>query len=263
MPRLVTYACLIALALTSLLFIKNPVLVGLVSGIATGFAVPFIDLIWVNIRYVRLWWGSIRYRDEMIRVSFSYLFRIKLGGRYLLVRGRRFKQQFQPVGGVYKLSGSVRDKMLAWRVQGDDFIPLDDVSQNDIRLRVPSRHLLAFVRWFESGKDRETSPWREFYEELVATGILSHADFPYIHHNFVRREIRPLRYSDYAQSRELLIADIYDLLPTPAQVDALRETVNDTSDLVCWVSSNEIMRLGATPGFGQRMQISETARWTL
>ena len=108
---------------------------------------------------------SFRLRKRYVRVSFSYLFRIEDRGKYLLVRGKRFSHQLQPVGGVYKLSGTARQRLLEWRVQDDDLIPLDEASENDIRLRVPGRNLLAFVRWFERGTDRETSPWREITTE--------------------------------------------------------------------------------------------------
>nr|WP_241158244.1 hypothetical protein [Adlercreutzia sp. ZJ138] len=38
-------------------------------------------------------------------MSAAYLFRIKVGGKYLLIRGNRIKDQYQPVGGVYKGNG--------------------------------------------------------------------------------------------------------------------------------------------------------------
>ncbi|GAA3008157.1 SMODS-associated NUDIX domain-containing protein [Actinokineospora diospyrosa] len=262
MQRLVFYLVLILAALIAVFFVKDAILVGLIGGIATGFAVPFVDTVWNNLTNLRLLYASIRYRNATIRVSFSYLFRIEDEGKLLLVHGRRI-DQFQPVGGVYKANASASGRFREWGVQSDDLIPIDKASTRDIRLRVPGRHLYAFVRWFESGKDRETSPWREFYEELLATKILPSSEFPYIHHNFVRQEVRPLRYSDHAQSLELLVADIYELEPTDAQLTALRETKTTNSPDFRWSTPPEIRRRGATPGQHQKFQISETANWTL
>ncbi|GLZ37144.1 hypothetical protein [Actinokineospora sp. NBRC 105648] len=262
MQRLVFYLVLILAALIAVPFVRNAILVGLIGGIATGFAVPFVDTVWNNLTNLRLLYVSIRHRNALIRVSFSYLFRIEDEGKFLLVRGRRL-DQFQPVGGVYKANASASGRFRDWGVQSDDLIPIDTVSGKDIRLRVPGRHLYAFFRWFESGKDRETSPWREFYEELIATEVLPSREFPYLYHNFVRREVRPLRYSDHAQSLELLVADVYELKPTDAQLTVLRETKNGDSPDFRWSTPDEIKRRGATPGQNQTIQISETADWTL
>lgn len=39
---------------------------------------------------------------KQIRFSCAYLFRIKVDGRYFLVRDEQRRNHFQPVGGVYK-----------------------------------------------------------------------------------------------------------------------------------------------------------------
>jgi hypothetical protein len=263
LARVVFYVSSVVVALVLLLFIDGPVAAGILTGIATGFLVPLADAVAQNLKYLKLGIASVRFRNQYVRVSFSYLFRIEDQGRYLLVRGKRFAHQMQPVGGVYKLSGTAKQRLREWEVQDDDLIPLDETSENDIRLRVPGRHLLSFVRWFERGTDRETSPWREFSEELLRAKLLPTEEFPYIYHNFVRR-IHDLRFSDYAQSRELLVADIYELLPTPAQLAALRATREaDYSDDLAWVSADQIRRRGAMPDERQATHIAETATWTL
>ena len=52
-------------------------------------------------------------KNEDVRFSISYLIRIKIPGtsKFLLVRGHRIKDQFQPVGGVYKKHNSFDDFM--------------------------------------------------------------------------------------------------------------------------------------------------------
>ena len=40
--------------------------------------------------------------NKDIYISFSYLYRIEIEGKYLLVRGELLDDRYQPVGGVYK-----------------------------------------------------------------------------------------------------------------------------------------------------------------
>lgn len=44
--------------------------------------------------------------DTLIRISFAYLYRIKVGDKYMLVQNSRNTKKYQPVGGVYKLLDS-------------------------------------------------------------------------------------------------------------------------------------------------------------
>ena len=62
----------------------------------------------------RLWRGKILKKDSLIRISFAYLFRIKVGDKYFLVKNGRGTQKFQPVGGAYKYQDSER-KVLSYK----------------------------------------------------------------------------------------------------------------------------------------------------
>lgn len=233
-----------------------------VSGIVIGVSVPLVDLIVGNSRYLKLAWWQLRYRKQRVRLSVSYLFRIKLDNEYLLVRGHRIRQ-YQPVGGVYKVSPGAKAFLDGIGALDDDLIPIDAVSRNDLRIRIPGRYLLRFMRWFASGTSRETSPWREFYEELVGPEILPAGVFHYVFHDFIRTEIRPIHFSPYSQSMELLVADIYELLPTEAQRAALADLKDKGNRQVLWASEERIRRLGIVPGQESEIPIGEPAIWTL
>ena len=47
--------------------------------------------------------GKIIDKNTEVRISFAYLFRIKVNGKYFLVRNERGTGKYQPVGGVYKV----------------------------------------------------------------------------------------------------------------------------------------------------------------
>lgn len=263
MLRIMLYLAALIASAVSLLFVQaatTPFI--LITGVMIGIAIPLLDALSANTRYLRLVWYSVKYRNKTVRLSVSYLFRIKVDEMYLLVKGKRW-HQYQPVGGVYKFSSGAKAFMDEIGARNDDLVRVDAISLNDLRIRIPGQNLLSFVRWFESGHSRESSPWREFHEELVKPGALPFRDFPFILENFIRRDIRPIRFSEYAKSWELLIADIYELIPTPDQLAALRKLKADGYPDLVWATEDKIRRRGAVPGEDQAIEISPTAEWTL
>lgn len=233
------------------------------SGVAIGFLIPLLDTLMLNGRFLRIVGYSLRTWRTRVRISASYLYRIKVDNEYLLVKGHRF-DQYQPVGGVYKAHPSSSGARNAMNILDDNLLAPDAVSEGDLRVRVPGRKLLDFVRWFERGQGREVDGWREFYEELIVTGILPESTFKYIKYDYMRRIYRPMRYSRWAQSHEILIADILELLPTPEQCNALRELKARSDPRILWATERQIRRLGATDGAAsQTTQIARTAEWTI
>ncbi|MDP9820828.1 SMODS-associated NUDIX domain-containing protein [Nocardioides massiliensis] len=233
------------------------------SGFAIGFAIPLLDAVLVHSRFLRIVWYSIRTWRSRVRISASYLYRIRVDGDYLLMKGQRF-DQCQPVGGVYKTHSSSSGRRNDMKILDDNLLVPDEVSEGDLRVRVPGRNLLSFVRWFEEEQGRETDGWREFYEELIAPGILPREVFPYIKYDRVERIYHPLRYSPWAKSQELLIADVLELIPTPDQLVQLRQLKTRSDARILWATEDQVRRLGATDGVAnQTTRIAETAVWTI
>jgi hypothetical protein len=102
-------------------------------------------------------------RAGWIRISCASLCRIELDGRYLLLlnHNRREKGLYilSPIGGAL----TVRDPGIFARF---DAVP-ENPASSDLRMLLPLSQLEAFRQWFYSGDDRERSPYRELYEELV------------------------------------------------------------------------------------------------
>jgi hypothetical protein len=209
--------------------------------------------------HLRHFWYSIRYRNQEVRVSAAYLFRIKVSGKYLLIKGSRFPQ-YQPVGGVFKVSSQGSALLQAIGARDDDLIGVDATSTSDLRIRIQGKHLRKFYSWYDSREGREDSPWREFYEELVVPGIVPASEFPFVFHNYKGRVVDKIRTSEYAGCLEILIADIYELLPTTSQEDALKSTMADTSGQFRWFDESAILRRGAISGEPQGMHIAAHAR---
>lgn len=84
------------------------------SGIVLGFSLPglwhsiqdLLDTTNWKVSQRRLKRGGFITDDTIIRISFAYLYRIKISGKYLLVKNERGTGKYQPVGGVYKLKGN-------------------------------------------------------------------------------------------------------------------------------------------------------------
>jgi hypothetical protein len=200
------------------------------------------------------------YRFKQIRISCSYLFRIKVHNKYLLVKGKRINQ-YQPVGGVYKKLTDCSKTFSTLGVKDDKNIQIDDESKEDLRIRVPAKNFIKFLKWFNLKSDREVDQWREFCEELIRTNILSTENFPHISYRYLKTERKGIKYSDYYQIHEFFIYDIYELIPTQEQTEELIKLIKtDNKDgRFVWVEEEVIERLGYN-GTERKYIISEHSK---
>lgn len=98
-----------------------------------------------------------------IRISCACLCRIEHAGRLLLLlnanRRAKGKYELSPIGGGLR----VDDLTLLNHIGAE----LEEPELQDLRLTLPLGMLNVFSQWFYTGRDRERSPFRELYEELV------------------------------------------------------------------------------------------------
>lgn len=183
----------------------------------------------------------------IVRISFAYLFRIKIGDKYLLVKNERGTGKYQPVGGVYQFKrGEQNELRNKYQVKDDNKIPIDESSRNDYRLRLENKYLRKFVRHFDQKARRENvnNLAREFREELVETGILNWQKITY---RFCGRHMTELHFGEHFQMYELLLADVVELLPTAEQEKDLTQLMEQYSELFRFATADEITTLGVTP----------------
>jgi hypothetical protein len=237
---------------------------GLVIGIAGSAVIVMAEAVPTEFYHRSIVRQMIMHPNQSVRVSISYLFRIRSSGRYLLMQGARYPGQYQPIGGVYKFFPSAAPGLRSkFALLDDDLLPVDQTSDGDLRIRIPGKHLIKFLNWFDSGFGRECTPAREFHEELIASGFLNASDFPFLKPQYCGRHLEPIRYSDYAKSSELLVADIYELILTDAQLSAIEAAVTAHSDKLIWATSDQIERRGAVPGSAHVVTVSEHSSWLL
>lgn len=199
-------------------------------------------------------------QKKEVRLSIAYLFRIKIDNKYLLVRSRT-RNYFQPVGGAYKtLPGSEKifEKL---KVKPDRLIETEHgIAKGDLRVSLKGVNVIEFLEWFNSKEDRETSPWREFCEELITTKILPYTQFRFIDYKFKGKVQSPIITLDNG-GKGMFLFEIYDLVVNDAQKPVLEELLrNGNTDQYIWVDDNLIQSLGHDSS--KKEQIHEIAPHT-
>ncbi len=208
---------------------------------------------------------SIRYFNSKVR-PISYLYRIKIGEKYLLVRSqRRTNQNSAGRFGVIKILPDGKTFLSTIKAKEDDFIPVDDNSENDLRITIDGRNIFTLMTWYETAAGRETDCWREFYEELVQRlKILSTKNFGYVFTRHLKRHVDPITFGNPEQKHRFLVSEIYELLHHRGSDRELIELRTIFSDKYVRVTEEDtIRRLGVIPKQGVNMTIPITACWTL
>ena len=226
----------------------------IISAIVGAIVTKVIDIIWDIRKHMRIWFMLLFNRNERVRISCAYLFRIKSDNKYLLIKNKRI-DQFQPVGGVYKYYESFKDesnKLGLTFEKNDNFY-----EKNDLRVYVPAKKVLRFIKWFNSGKNREINVTREFYEELIKTEFLSQNVVFEVHFEYIKQNDCKLKKSEHFGCKEILIHNIYDVsFNNKEDLRHLEESVENNGKQLIFVNSADIER-GAVNIDGCDMKIGE------
>lgn len=188
-------------------------------------------------------------KDTKIRISFAYLFRIKVDNNYFLVANSRTRK-YQPVGGAYKF-----DKKEAIYLskhipaESDDCIPVNEVTKMDYRLLVKNKNLKDFLRRFDKTKNRENidNLSREFIEEVFESRILKKEKFGALSYRYCGRHITEILKSPF-NHYEVLLADIVEVDLTEKQEKLFKDIMGEDSDLYMFATPKEIISLGMNVG---------------
>ncbi|HAP60796.1 MAG TPA: hypothetical protein DCR93_15285 [Cytophagales bacterium] len=235
--------------------------------------VMLINKVISNRRRLRFILGCLRLSvlKQKIRFSMAYLYLIRVDGEYLLIKNEKQKN-YQPVGGKYKFLPGASQKISERFSLGDDeTMPANTTNNDDIAVMAPALRAVAFEDWFNSGEDRETSHWREFYEELVegkGERILEPKNFPHIMYRKITRVITPLHWDEYFKCYTRMHFDILELIPNEEQLKELKATKTKTKnsekgDYFEWFSIRQILSLGYDPSDGQTNPIAKHTKWAI
>lgn len=189
------------------------------------------------------------HEDSIIRISFAYLFRIKIDNKYFLVPNTR-TGKYQPVGGAYKFNEEEAHYLSKnIPVENDDCIPVDEITKKDYRLLVKNKDLRKFVRRFNKTSNREniSDLSREFVEEIFGNEILIKEKFGNITYRYCGRHMTDIEETVF-RPFEILLADIVEVILTDTQEEMFRELIKKDSEEYKFCSAKEIKSLGVKVG---------------
>ena len=231
----------------------RPELYGMTIGIAAALIIEIFYFLYNERNFLGLYINCFLLKpNSEIRLSIAYLYKIECRGKYLLVKNSRFeKVTYQPVGGVYKYyHPEATTKLSHMSMLTDNSIKNDERSEHDLRSKMTKRkYLRKFIKWFFNSEERETDPWREFYEELVATNVLPFEHFNYVYYNLVGQHFEPIHKDPYYKVDTFKYVDIY----TPRyinqkQKDEIEKLLSINSEMFIWVTEEEIKKKFSNDG---------------
>ena len=228
------------------------------GGLVAGFLIPYLFPSIVDLTDNNNWKSTQRklkragllQKDTIIRISFAYLFRIKIDGRYFLVLNNRTKK-YQPVGGAYKFELEEANYLAEnIPVENDDRIPVDKITKRDYRLLVKNKYLRKFVKRFDKTSYRESIDdlSREFVEEIFSTNILDKNKFGDLSYKYCGRHMTNVKYGNVFNHYELLLADIIEVRLSHNQEELFRTLMGKDSIKYRFATYTEIKSYGV--GYG-------------
>ncbi|WP_396127260.1 SMODS-associated NUDIX domain-containing protein [Enterococcus faecalis] len=239
------------------IFMKNSIGSAL-SNTFFGISIPYCLSSLIDLSDNKSWKNSQRklkrarliHKDTKIRISFAYLFRIKVDGKYFLVQNSRTKK-YQPVGGAYKLKPKEAQYLSEEiPVENDDRIPIDTTTRGDYRLYVKNKDLRNFIKRFDKTPYRENinNLSREFDEELFSTNILDKETFGDLSYKYCGRHIADVQYSNYFDCYELLLADIVEVILNDEQEQLFRDLMEKSDKRYMFAAFSEVNAGGVMYG---------------
>lgn len=240
------------------------------GGIIAGILIPYLISAIIDLNDNTNWKSSQRKlkragvitNNTIIRISFAYLFRIKIDGEYFLVQNER-SAKYQPVGGAYKFY-SEEAQFLANNipVENDDRIPVDKITNGDYRLLVKSKDLRKFVKRFNNTRFRESinDLSREFVEELFSGNQVDRESFGTLSYTYSGRHMTSIEYGKIFNHYELLLADIINVRLSDRQEELIKNLQKKNSIKYRFAKPNEIKSCGV--GFGSQSLVDDIANHT-
>lgn len=178
-----------------------------IIGIITGI-ISLTGIIYIKRREIKIRFQSLLRFNKEIRLSYAYLYRIKFNNKYLLIKNNKIPE-FKPLGGVFKYYSSFKNNMEEWKIKNDSV--KNFYSDGDIRQIIKGKKLSAYIKWFDSRKNREVTVIRELVEELdlkqeIIYDILLNSEI-----EFIRQVKEPIKFSVYFQMEEQKTFEVYEV----------------------------------------------------
>lgn len=213
--------------------IKREICIGILTNIIW---IP-LALAFTNHKNIKLWLQGIMHWNKDIRFSISYLYRIKIDNKYLLIKGENIGQ-YQPVGGVYKYYKSFSNKANKYEICSES--SKNFYEDGDLRFITKGRYIPKIIKWFNDSENREINVYREFYEEIVEPGFLSEEVMKNLEIEFLKQIPPKMKYSTHFGIKEILIFNIFEVRMPEQYLDTLKLATRDNKRKLILVEREDI-----------------------
>ncbi len=183
-----------------------------------------------------------------MRISMAAICKIRVDGKYLLVRNRHRQGYFGPFGGVIKHFDGAMAALDAIEFKLETKAETDVDLKDDLRGFLPGRNLGNFLLWFDKGDDREQAIdalRREIDEEAREAGLGLETEECL--KNLKLRKVREIHEGPYIpnsvtypQYRNLEVFEPVNDERYDAFLDALSKPTNISTSNFCFASRDEI-----------------------
>lgn len=238
-----------------------------VSLLSYFFSQPLLLLLYTTIislfpSEIKDWFEKIDFKGS-IRVSYSYLFRITVNNRYLLVKDEQGRNSYHPVGGVYKYNSLMIDMSEQFDGNYDGLFDDTEDTQDDLRLIIKKDKLKRFKKWFSSESDREiiSNLSREFKEELIDRNILPKNPFSSIKYRYLG-SVSHKSFNQSLKIKQIRHYDIINLKLTQSQKNVIRSLPDSPNENYLFATPGNI-EAGYIEYGGRRYDIAEYTKMIL
>ena len=229
--------------------------------VATEFVVSALSFLFSLIipPYVKSWGDMINYsswtwairdlmfddqitKDTDFRISYGYLYRVCVNGKYFLITDDHKISNFKVCGGTYKITDEEKRYLCdKYRAREDDQYNTKAVKKDDYRLIVPAKNLNEVYKKFSKAQKEDISEM--FVKILVEDRQILPGDiFDKVSTRFIRRDV-VIKFPKHFKYFEMVLADIYEVTLNEAQknffIDAMEED-NDKDPALVTASDMEL-----------------------
>ncbi len=193
---------------------------------------------------------------DRVRFSCAYLFRIKVNGKYFLVKDEQGRPTFQPVGGAYKYYDTPKIFNEIEFENCNKFAIKDDL-EKDLRCFIPRKNARKFAKWYKRNEERETikDVFREFQEEVLDIVEFSNEKvFDSLECRFCGTHID--REKADSHTLQIRYADIIEIILNDEQRHEFQKLINTHSTQYRFATEDEIYKKGRIDGGCQNSTIS-------
>lgn len=266
--------CLGLLAAIIITEIFNVPGVASICGLVLGFLLPYESNKIVELYLYKQQWKLCERRlkraktitgETLVRISFAYLFRIIIDGKYLLIQSSRKTGRYQPIGGVYKYNDSEGEFLKkTYHIEPDDKIKTDSTSKNDYRFYVKDKYIKDFVKHFDmesTNREKKSDVSRELLEEVLRDYFVSPKQFGMLNYKYCSRFL-DFGYTSIYQCYELVLADIYEIKLDEKQENLLRKILTQGDEFML-ASKEDIENEGVKLSDGNNKETISNHSWKI